>query len=177
MAKGQWPTCAACWPRYTAAEPFRLCGCVLSLLPLLPSRPPPFFSRCCGRDVLNHVALRPPAAPPPTPLLQSLTFAVMPSNDGAATSESAEFFTHVTSTFPDTESRWVEYGSESAFIDIIDDSDYSRDPTDNRPAFAAAVVFTSGSPDWAYTVGVGEGCNEFRVPGGGMLLLLTCVSG
>lgn len=88
--------------------------------------------------------------------LQPLTFAVMPSNDGAAASESAAFFTHVTTAFPDTaEDHWAQYDSESAFIDIIDDSDYSRDPTDDRPAFAAGIVFTSGSPNWAYTVGVG----------------------
>ena len=78
----------------------------------------------------------------------------MPSNDGAAASESADFFTYVTTTFPDTQSHWAEYDSESAFIDVIDDSGYSRDPTDNRPAFSAGIVFTSGSPDWAYTVGV-----------------------
>ena len=97
----------------------------------------------------------------------------MPSNDGAAASESAEFVAHVKATFPSTQNHWVEYDSESAMLDIIDDSDYSRDPTDNRPAFAAGIVFTSGSPDWAYTVGGGRGVHH--VFGGGMLLVLTCV--
>lgn len=85
-------------------------------------------------------------------LLQSLTFAVMPADDGAAAAEASDFLAYVTTEFPDTESHWEEYGSESEFIDIIGESDYSRDPNDNRPAFVAGIVFTSGSPDWAYTV-------------------------
>eukprot|EP00903_Cladosiphon_okamuranus_P016293 g15025.t1 len=96
---------------------------------------------------------------------EPLMFAVMPSNDGAAASESAAFFSHVTTTFPDTESHWAEYDSESPFIDIVDSSGYSRDPTYNRSAFASGIVFTSGSPDWAYTSGWdSDAYYEFNVP-------------
>lgn len=87
-------------------------------------------------------------------LLQSLTFAVMPADDGVAATESSDFFTYVTTEFPDTATHWIDYDSQSEFLDIIGESDYSRDPTVDRPAFSAAIVFTSGSPDWAYTVGV-----------------------
>eukprot|EP00903_Cladosiphon_okamuranus_P008962 g8576.t1 len=83
---------------------------------------------------------------------ESLTFAVMPADDGAAAAESTDFFSYVTTEFPDTASHWVAYDSESEFLDIIRESDYSRDPTDDRPAFSAGIVFTSGSPDWAYTI-------------------------
>lgn len=76
----------------------------------------------------------------------------MPADDGVAAAESVDFLTYVTTEFPDTASHWVSYDSESEFLDIIDESDYSRDPTDDRPAFSAGIVFTSGSPDWAYTV-------------------------
>lgn len=75
----------------------------------------------------------------------------MPGDDGGAT-EAADFLTHVQTTFPDTATHWVAFDSESDFLDIIRESDYSRDPTDDRPAFSAGIVFTSGSPDWAYTV-------------------------
>ncbi|CAN0021601.1 unnamed protein product [Pylaiella littoralis] len=85
---------------------------------------------------------------------ESLTFAVMPSNDGGAAVESAaqEFFAYIEATFPNTSDHWVSYGSESRLIDVIDASDYSQDQTDNRPAFSAGIVFTSANPDWAYTI-------------------------
>lgn len=84
--------------------------------------------------------------------LQTLTFAVMPSDDGGGAAEAADFFGYVTTTFPETAHHWASYDSESEFMDIVTDKDYSQDPTDDRPAFSAGIVFTSGSPGWAYTV-------------------------
>lgn len=83
---------------------------------------------------------------------QTLTFAVMPSDDGGGAAEAADFFDYVTTTFPETAHHWASYDSESEFMDIVTDKDYSQDPTDDRPAFSAGIVFTSGSPAWAYTV-------------------------
>ena len=76
----------------------------------------------------------------------------MGSDEGDGLEEATEFFDYVTTTFPNTSSHWVMYDTESEFTDIIEESDYSRDPTDDRPAFSAGIVFTAGSPDWAYTV-------------------------
>ena len=76
----------------------------------------------------------------------------MPSDDGSGVAEAAEFFDYVTTTFPETAHLWISYDSESEFVDIITDEEYSRDPTDDRPAFSAGIVFSSGSPEWAYTV-------------------------
>lgn len=90
-------------------------------------------------------------------LLQSLTFAVMPRHNGVAAAVSAAFLAYVTAEFPDTADHWVGYGAESDFVDVVSQEGYSRDPTDDRPAFSAGIVFISGSPDWEYTVGV-----EFR---------------
>lgn len=84
--------------------------------------------------------------------LQLQTFAVMPADGGAAATESDDFMAHVTTAFPGTADHWVSYASESEFLDVVGDSDYSM--SDELPAFSAGVVFTSGSPDWAYTVGV-----------------------
>lgn len=78
----------------------------------------------------------------------------MPSDDGDAITVAQDFFDYVEAEFPDTASHWEFYDTESEFLDIVDASDYSRDPTDERPAFVAGVVFTSGSPDWEYTVRV-----------------------
>lgn len=78
----------------------------------------------------------------------------MPSNDGVAATEADDFLAYVTTAFPDTASHWVGYDSESEFVDIMTQEGYSRDPTDDRPAFAAGIVFTSGSPAWEYTVSV-----------------------
>lgn len=78
-------------------------------------------------------------------------FAVMSADDGAAATESDNFMAHVTTAFPGTAHHWISYASESDFLDVVGDSDYSK--SDELPAFAAGVVFTSGSPDWAYTVG------------------------
>ena len=72
-----------------------------------------------------------------------------------ATTESADFLTYVTTEFPDTAAHWVGYDAESDFDDIMTQKGYSRDPTDDRPAFSAGIVFISGSPDWEYTVRVG----------------------
>lgn len=80
----------------------------------------------------------------------------MPADDGSGAAESDNFLAYVTTEFPDTAPHWVGYDSESDFLDIIGESDYGRDPTDDRPAFSAGIVFTSGSPDWAYTVSTGN---------------------
>ena len=80
----------------------------------------------------------------------------MGSDEGDGLEEATEFFEYVTTTFPNTSKHWVMYDTESEFTDIIGESDYSRDPTDDRPAFSAGVVFTAGSPDWAYTVSEGR---------------------
>lgn len=93
-------------------------------------------------------------------ILQTLHFAVMSSDDGRGTSEAADFLTHVTDMFPALAHHWIGYDTESEFLDIIDDDDYSQSEGDGFPAFSAGIVFTSGSPDWAYTVrrfGGGEG--------------------
>lgn len=78
----------------------------------------------------------------------------MPSNDGAAATEAEAFLQYVQDTFPDTASHWIGYDTESGFVDIMAQEGYSRDPTDDRPAFTAGIVFTSGSPAWQYTVRV-----------------------
>ncbi|CAM9216529.1 unnamed protein product, partial [Ectocarpus fasciculatus] len=85
-------------------------------------------------------------------LKQTLAFAVMPADDGAAADEAGNFFDYVTTAFPETASHWVSYDSESEFLDVIGESGYSQDPADDRPAFAAGIVFTSGTPDWGYTI-------------------------
>lgn len=78
----------------------------------------------------------------------------MPGNDGGGATEAADFLAYVTTAFPDTAAHWVGYDAESDFDDVMSQKGYSRDPTDDRPAFSAGIVFTSGSPDWEYTVGV-----------------------
>lgn len=122
----------------------------------------------------------------PTLLLQSLTFAVMPGNDGTAAAESDDFFTYVTTEYPDTAAHWIGYDSESDFADVMSHKDYSRDPTDDRPAFSAGIVFISGSPDWEYTVGVDaavqfwagrEGDGEVRDFWGGKEKINCCIAG
>ena len=90
--------------------------------------------------------------------LQSLTFAVMPADGGAAAGESEAFLAYVNATFPATADHWVGYGSESELLDVVGDPDYNKDTSDTLPAFAAGVVFTSGSPDWEYTVGARTEC-------------------
>ncbi|CAM9263174.1 unnamed protein product [Hapterophycus canaliculatus] len=74
------------------------------------------------------------------------------SSDGTPAAIATSFFEYVTTTFPDTASFWVSYASESAFVDITSQDTYSRDPTDDLPAFGAAIVFMSGTPDWEYTI-------------------------
>ena len=81
----------------------------------------------------------------------------MGSDEGGGLDEATAFFDYVTTDFSMTSSLWVMYDTESEFTDIIGESDYSRDPTDERPAFSAGIVFTAGSPDWAYTVSEGWG--------------------
>lgn len=76
----------------------------------------------------------------------------MPESSGAAAAYSDAFLAYVTTAFPNTAAHWVGYESESDFVDVMSQDDYSRDPTDDRPAFSAGIVFTSGSPDWEYTV-------------------------
>ncbi|CAM9405596.1 unnamed protein product, partial [Scytosiphon promiscuus] len=83
---------------------------------------------------------------------EPLTFAVMPADDGVAATEAQAFYDYVVEEFPGTASHWERFDSESEFLNIIDESDYSRDATDDRPAFSAGIVFTSGSPDWSYTI-------------------------
>ena len=76
----------------------------------------------------------------------------MPSNDEDGVTEAKAFYKNVTETFPDTAIHWEYYESESDFTDVIGEDDYSRDPTDDRDAFSMGIVFTSGSPNWAYKV-------------------------
>lgn len=98
----------------------------------------------------------------------------MPADGGAAAGESEAFLKYVNATFPATADHWVGYGSESEFLDIVGDPDYNRDPSDTLPAFAAGVVFTSGSPDWEYTVGaVGMMQPSLGGKGGGNLAFCT----
>ena len=76
----------------------------------------------------------------------------MPSDDGGGSTEAAEFFAYVTETYPNLASHWVAYDKESDFLDIVNNDDYSRKDFDELPGFSAGLVFTSGSPEWAYTV-------------------------
>lgn len=101
----------------------------------------------------------------PVSFKQALTFAVMPSEDGAAATEAKDFLEYVQDTFPNTASNWVGYDTESEFVDIMAQEDYSRDPMDDRPAFTAGIVFTSGSPAWEYTVRV-DNMDSLRGKGG-----------
>ena len=89
------------------------------------------------------------------PTRKPLTFVVMGSDKGGGLDEAAAFFDYVTTNFSMTSSHWVMYNTESEFTDIIGESGYSRDPADERPAFSVGIVFTAGSPDWAYTVSEG----------------------
>ena len=87
----------------------------------------------------------------------------MGSDEGGGLDEATAFFDFVTTNFSMTSSHWVMYNTESEFTDIIGESGYSRNPTDERPAFSAGIMFTAGSPDWAYTVSEGWGeRNNFR---------------
>ncbi|CAM9541397.1 unnamed protein product [Ascophyllum nodosum] len=83
---------------------------------------------------------------------EPLTFVVMGSDEGGGLDEAAAFFDYVTTNFSMTSSHWVMYNTESEFTDIIGESGYSRDAADERPAFSVGIVFTAGSPDWAYTI-------------------------
>lgn len=84
---------------------------------------------------------------------QSFFFGVMSSDDGGGSDEAAEFFDFVTSTFPATADRWILYDTESDFEDIITASSYSQEsPSDDVIGLSAGIVFSSGSPAWAYTV-------------------------
>lgn len=84
---------------------------------------------------------------------QSLFFGVMSSDDGDGSDEAAEFYNYVTSTFPATADRWILYDTESDFEDVITASSYSQEsPSDDVIGLSAGIVFSSGSPAWAYTV-------------------------
>ena len=96
----------------------------------------------------------------------------MPSNDGEGVDEATAFYEYVTETFPDTANHWEYYDTESEFTDIIGEDDYSRDPTDDRPAFSMGIVFTAGSLEWAYKVS--SGCNR---PYSYVKMLMNRVSG
>ena len=85
-------------------------------------------------------------------VLQRLLLAVMASDEGEGSTEAADFLTYVTGTFPNLAEHWIGYDTESAFLDIINNEDYSLNEFDDLPAFSAGGVFTSGSPDWAYAV-------------------------
>lgn len=76
----------------------------------------------------------------------------MAADDGGGSTEATDFFTYVTEAFPNLAAHWVAYDTESDFLDIVDDEDYSRENFDELTPFSAGLVFTSGSPDWAYTV-------------------------
>ena len=107
----------------------------------------------------------------------------MASDEGEGSTEAADFLTYVTGTFPNLAEHWIGYDTESAFLDIINNEDYSLNEFDDLPAFSAGVVFTSGSPDWAYTV------RRFREGGGlecldgilyqvsGTIVILICIHG
>lgn len=113
-------------------------------------------------------------------VVQHLLLAVMGSDDGGGSTEAADFLTYVTDTFPNLADHWIGYETESAFLDIINDEDYSLNEFTDLPAFSAGVVFTSGSPDWAYTVrrfwGEGEQGGGAECLGGIMCLVSdTCI--
>lgn len=76
----------------------------------------------------------------------------MGSDDGEGLDQAQDFYSYVRTTFPKTAGHWEQYTTESEFVDIIQEGDYSRDPMDDRPAFSAGIIFTAGSPNWAYTV-------------------------
>lgn len=63
------------------------------------------------------------------------------------------FNEYMSSTSPDTADRWRYYSTESDFEDEITSSSYSQEaPSDDVIGFSAGIVFSSGSPDWSYTV-------------------------
>lgn len=76
----------------------------------------------------------------------------MAADDGGGSTEATDFLTFVTEAFPKLAAHWVAYDTESDFLDIVNDEDYSRENFDELTPFSAGLVFTSGSPDWAYTV-------------------------
>lgn len=81
---------------------------------------------------------------------KALVFAVMPEDDGAGVEEAAAFLTHVQTTYPDTANHWQLLDSERDFVDIVTADEYQAAGAD--AAFSFGIVFSSGSPDWEYTV-------------------------
>lgn len=92
-------------------------------------------------------------------LLQTLSYAVMPEDDGSGSTQANDFYNYLAATFPGSIDKWIAYASESEFEDVIGEGDYSRESVEDRAdaiGFAAGVVFSSGTPDWQYTVSVGK---------------------
>lgn len=113
--------------------------------------------------------MRPPASclihalgdptPPPNGrvvFLQTLNFGVMNSDNSDEVGDGSvadTFYTYMTSTYPETADRFLYYETESEFEDIISSSSYSQEaPSEDVIGFSAGIVFSSGSPDWSYTV-------------------------
>lgn len=88
---------------------------------------------------------------------KTLTYAVMDSDDLDGSSQADDFLAYVEETFPETFEHWTKYGTESEFEDVIKASGYSREaPSANVIGFSAGLVFSSGSPNWEYTVRFGS---------------------
>lgn len=88
--------------------------------------------------------------------LQTLNFGVMNSDDSNVDGDGSvayTFYDYMKSTYPETADRWLYYDTESEFEDVISSSSYSQEaPSDDVIGFSAGIVFSSGSPDWSYTV-------------------------
>lgn len=89
---------------------------------------------------------------------QSLKLAVMPADDSNGGDQATDFLEFVTTAYPDTADRWELFDSEGDFIELIRDENYSQAIGQDYvlPVFSTAIVFSSGGPNWEYTVRIGS---------------------
>lgn len=88
---------------------------------------------------------------------QSLRLAVMPADDNNGGDQATDFLEFVTTAYPETADRWEIFDTEKDFIEHISDDNYSQAIGQDymMPVFSTAIVFSSGGPDWEYTVRLG----------------------
>lgn len=84
----------------------------------------------------------------------------MPADDSSGEVETADFLSFVAAEYPDTGDRWERFDSEEDFVDFIRDENYSQAIGEDyaTPGYSAAIVFSSGGPNWEYTVRLRKRC-------------------
>lgn len=97
---------------------------------------------------------------------KALVLAVMPEDDHKGVEEAVAFLSYVRTAFPDTASHWEAVDSERVFVETIEASDDGDGSSVGvLHDFSAGIVFSSGSPDWKYKVGMLDGGTR-SAPGG-----------